>query len=335
MSTSLTLKNASESGFVCGCIEEARSACTGEPFYGEHGGKRYCVLHFPGKEKTVPFKEAFQAKLENKDFHFRGVWFPDEISFVGAELGGVVNFNGAQFNAEANFSGATFNALADFSGAGFNAEANFSGATFNAKANFYLAKFSERAYFSGAIFSAEANFYLAKFSSANFDRATFTAEANFFDATFNERAYFILARFSAEADFFGATFSAQAYFSSVTFGDYVRFGGSESKSVFTDKSSLDLQFARIEKADHISFHTLTLRPQWFVNVDARKFDFTNVRWNWRHINEDLEGLKFTSVDARYVVRSLRGEVTSARRSEPHALLGIRMRPSQISGIFSA
>ena len=26
------------------------------------------------------------------------------------------------------------------------------------------------------------------------------------------------------------------------------------------------------------FHTLSLRPHWFVNIDARKFDFTNVNW---------------------------------------------------------
>jgi len=56
-----------------------RSACAGEPFYKEHEGKRYCVLHFPGKEKSAGFKAAFQRKLENKDFDFGGVWFPDEL----------------------------------------------------------------------------------------------------------------------------------------------------------------------------------------------------------------------------------------------------------------
>jgi len=36
---------------------------------------------------------------------------------------------------------------------------------------------------------------------------------------------------------------------------------------------LNLQSAQIEKPERVSFHTLTLRPHWFVNVDSRKFVF--------------------------------------------------------------
>ena len=43
--------------FVCGCDEQFRSACKGLPFYAEHKGERYCVLHFPG-EKEDDFQEA-------------------------------------------------------------------------------------------------------------------------------------------------------------------------------------------------------------------------------------------------------------------------------------
>jgi hypothetical protein len=53
---------------------------------------------------------------------------------------------------------------------------------------------------------------------------------------------------------------------------------------------LDLQFARIEKPDHLSFHTLGLRPHWFVNVDARKFDFTNVKWHLS-TSQEIKDLK--------------------------------------------
>jgi hypothetical protein len=58
-----------------------RSACEGEPFYREHAGKRYCVLHFPSPAKTVKFLEVVRRKLANQDFDFRGVWFPSEALF--------------------------------------------------------------------------------------------------------------------------------------------------------------------------------------------------------------------------------------------------------------
>lgn len=214
-----------ESAFVCDCDEWVREACAGEPFYRELEDKRYCVLHFPGKEKSADFEQALQRKLENEDFDFSGVWFPDELSFENFEFGTEANFRDATFSAWANFYSATFSAEADFASATFSADANFRGATFSAEASF-----------SGA---------------------TFSAEANFMDATF-----------SAEPDFRSAAFL-----------DHVRFAGTEGRQVFTDASRLDLQFARIEKPDRVSFHTLSLRPNWFVNIDSRKFGFTNVNWD--------------------------------------------------------
>jgi len=47
-----------------------RLACKGEPYYRARGGKRYCVLHYPSKEKAVEFKSALRRKLEAKDFDF-------------------------------------------------------------------------------------------------------------------------------------------------------------------------------------------------------------------------------------------------------------------------
>jgi hypothetical protein len=71
----------------------------------------------------------------------------------------------------------------------------------------------------------------------------------------------------------------------------VKFAGKQINPVSAGTSSWDLQFARIEKPDHFSFHTLSLRPHWFVNVDARKFDFTNVNWDWRTISEEIDSLQ--------------------------------------------
>ncbi len=58
----------------------------------------------------------------------------------------------------------------------------------------------------------------------------------------------------------------------------MRFAGGEGKSGFSEQSSLTLAHAAIEKPERVSFHTLALRPYWFINVDAREFDFTNIEW---------------------------------------------------------
>jgi hypothetical protein len=70
---------------------------------------------------------------------------------------------------------------------------------------------------------------------------------------------------------------------------------------------LDLQFARIVKPERVSFHTLSLCPHWFVNIDARRFDFTNVDWKRLSLNEEISGL------ANYIIPS------------PHRLLAIARR----------
>jgi hypothetical protein len=354
----------SEAGpaFLCHCKSEAtdfdrnlmRSACVGERVDKEHEGKRYCVLHYPDKEKSAAFEKAFQKKLGNEDFNFNGVWFPDVPSFSEFDFSKDVNFGGATFSAYANFARATFSANADFSGATFSANADFGGSTFNEKAMAYFARatfsaaadflsatFSAAADFSSATFSAEVRFINATFragadfsfatfsegAKADFQSATFRAEAdtflptaNFYSATFRAAADFRFATFSkwakadfrsvtfgAEADFRSATFSTAANFNEATFADYVRFAGSKAQPIFTDTSQLDLQFARVKTPDRVSFHTANLRPHWFVNVDAREFNFTNVEWDWRTIEEEIKSLQSKSV------------------SSPHSLLDIACR----------
>jgi hypothetical protein len=111
--------------FICDCDEWYRSAFAGLPFYQEHEGKRYCVLHHPGKEKADDFRIVFEEKKAKGDFDFKGVWFPEEI-----------NFKKAYFHSEASFISATFEGLADFSLVTFTKVATFSDATFTKAANF-------------------------------------------------------------------------------------------------------------------------------------------------------------------------------------------------------
>lgn len=397
--------------FVCECDPEMRSACTEEPFYKEKG-KRYCILHFPGEEKAEQFSAAIKRKLTDKDFNFRGVWFPSgeifpsfnfstpayfsgatfsagadfrETTFgagadftkatftrTGATFGGKwADFTEATFSAGADFTRATFSAGADFSRATFSAEADFtkatfsesalfSGATFSAnvdfratfsadvyfrattfgagayfsegttfsaeadfcfatfaaEAEFSEATFTARADFSIATFSADANFRGATFTRADFRVATFSERALFKEATFNEEANFGGATFSAKADFSEATFSAKADFGQATFGDYVRFSGIGAGG-FLYHSTFDLQFATIKTSERVSFHSLTLRPCWFVNVDARKFEFSNVEWAKDSLSKGIDELARNSVSTPHRLLSIAYRRLAVNAEENH------------------
>ena len=226
MSTSLPPEFKEQSGFLCDCQVEMRPVCNRLPFYKEHEGKKYCVLHFPGKEKRTDFEEAFKSKRDNKDLDFRGVWFP-----------GKVLINDFEFK-----------------------DADFSDAVFSAGADFRSARFPGASFFK-AIFAADVSF----------DGSTFSPSADFQWATFSGNADFSHATFAGLVDFSNTTFSGRADFREVTLK-----ADDESGRI----SELKFEFARIERPDHVSFHTVTLRPQWFVNVDARKIDFNNVEWEY-------------------------------------------------------
>jgi hypothetical protein len=323
------------------CERFTWGACEGEPFYKEHEGKQYCVLHYPGKEKSAAFAVVLQKKLEAEDFNFRDVWFPEAVNFQNFEFSDYSDFSYATFSARANFIGATFSDDASFGFATFSDDASFSSATFSGEANFTYATFSGEAYFSSATFSAEANFIGATFNDkssfyettfsagayfspvifsndtsfmsatfrgetefqsatfnadAKFNCTTFSAEVFFHASTFSAYAEFASATFSGEAEFSSATFSAETKFSYAIFKDQIRFSGNNS---FRSRSSLNLEFLRVDKPDLVSFHTVTLRPHWFVNVDPRKFVFTDVDWNWRatSIKGEIKSLAEKSVSS--------------------------------------
>lgn len=62
------------------------------------------------------------------------------------------------------------------------------------------------------------------------------------------------------------------------FKDFVSFSGEHGSSRFGRYASLDFRDARFEIPSRVSFHSLTLRPHWFVNVDSREFEFIDVKW---------------------------------------------------------
>jgi uncharacterized protein YjbI with pentapeptide repeats len=189
--------------FVCEVNEDYRSACEKLPFYDEHEGERYCVLHFPEKGKETDFRKALETKLDRKDFNFRGIWFPGEA-----------NFSNTVFDAEADFSNATFLGKATFAGARFDRFVNFFGAEAFGVANFDTATFGESgAGFSRTVFRSRACFSKAVFNGAAvFEQVSFKQGASFGESCLNEAAWFPSARFRAGGNFLGATFREDVNF---------------------------------------------------------------------------------------------------------------------------
>ncbi len=154
-------------GFACYIKEDLdeitrkdwRKACEGLPFYAEHEGKQYCILHFPGEEKSKDFESAYEKKLRDQNCNFGGVYFPHGFNFR---------------------DGHTFTKEAHFEGARFAGEAHFDNATFTKKAIFRYAVFEEGANFRDTCFEEEADFF----------EATFEGAANFIKCVFPKGAFF-------------------------------------------------------------------------------------------------------------------------------------------------
>jgi hypothetical protein len=166
----------------CECPEEMRSACCSE-FYKESNGRRYCILHYPGEEKAEEFRLVLYEKIQDKDFNFCGVWFPDAFSlehvfdgpvyFTGAEFSEYADFDQAEFTESVSFVNAKFHGEVVFRQARFNL-AIFEGAQFDQMAIFDNAEFKGPAYFKGAKFDKAVAFQHAKFSApATFDKTQF------------------------------------------------------------------------------------------------------------------------------------------------------------------
>jgi uncharacterized protein YjbI with pentapeptide repeats len=321
--------------FVCEVDERHRSACEDLDFYGEYEGKRYCVFHFPGAEKKADaqFQEALQRKLDEQDFNFSGVYFPDffswstslggprpsqSVSFDGATFAKGVNFTFARFECPVSFMGGTFEDQADL-GAHFESTADFRRTTFKGYANFYKAEFIEQlgghydpldypgTTFSQAEFQAGASFTDVPFEGqADFSKAVFRGGVSFIRTVFHKEAFFSGTSFkedvsfdevkfkqlsnfieitaSRKADFREAIFEGPAYFDEATFNKanfsdaYFKEGASFWKLKTSPLSVLGLRATVVEKPERFSFHTTWLRPSWFVDVDAQRFDFSDVEW---------------------------------------------------------
>ena len=181
-------------------------------------------------------------------------------------------------------------------------------------------------------------------ASSHFCSATFSAAGDFRSAMFLE---------TSQVFFEKTRFCKIVYFNYSVFAGYVAFEGKKDEYVFLDKNGvlevekelneksenlkkelaergidfqipdnitenqaaiLDLQNARLEKPERISFHRVRLCPGWFVNIDSREMVFTDVSWD----NLDR---KFRNPNITAEIESL--EIREV--SDPNRLLEIACR----------
>jgi hypothetical protein len=322
-------------------------------------GRHYCLFHLPSKNKDIEkFNTIFYARLfnvyeqcakietefpDNEEkqkkakihrkikYDFRYVWFPSEITLYGRTFSSDANFRWATFSSTPNFNDAKFSSDADFRWATFSSHASFNSAKFSSDADFSQATFSSNTYFSWANFSSDANFGWATFSAeTNFDGAKFSDtkltsfyETNFeknisFDGTeFNNDVSFNSTIFGKDSDVFfrGTFFAKKAEFQYCKSESYIRF----EKLKQGDECSFDFQEGTFEKANRISFHTVRLQPNWFINIDSRKFVFTNCKW------ENFKGEPFKLREEIGNLKNRKIKESNVVFSNPYSLLTITCR----------
>lgn len=251
---------------------------------------------------------------------FAGATFNEGATFEGATFGKKADFTSVTFHKDANFCTARFEAIGDFRNSVFSQRADFSRttftigsfwpATFNSVASFYEARF-KRANFRVSEFKDNATFSYCSFGYAEFIDTSFFKTADFFmasfegpayftSATFNEGARFNMSTFNSEARFTSATLNGETDFSHSVLKSHVIFSGEYDRGGFGNDACCDFGHTQFESPNLVSFHSVTLRPQWFLNVDCRAFEFTDVRWigNLRRNFIDKVVRDLTDRDAR-------------------------------------
>lgn len=239
------------------------------------------------------FDDCVEAKLDRSDFNFDGVWFPAELSFdlEGREFASEVVFSNCTFNGEVSLRKCVFHQKAKFSNAEFKADVTVEFCEFREETDFSQSSFEGYTEFSGCDFKSAVSFgdctFVDEVSMAVefqhrtfFAAAVFRSDVEFSDSEFRGETAFWGARFESAADFTETKVFAEFGFSNATFRDAVRFGspGWHSYS-FGPKAELSFEHAQVDRPERISFHTVELKPSWFINVDSRRFVFTNVNWN--------------------------------------------------------
>jgi uncharacterized protein YjbI with pentapeptide repeats len=268
--------------------------------------------------KTFPSEVTFNNATFSGQADFRNKTFEHRATFKNAKFLENAIFNNSLFKKGVDFDSATFHKEALFNSTKFSEQADFSKAQFKNPAQFREAKFSHHTFFSGVEFNERVDFYNATFSkTVEFNNANFFPDVNFTAARFLEQAHFFSTTISKTVQFGAATFQdnvffnfakieseSKLFFQQAVFresvcsfyeadirGHIIFIGGTRRKTphspspleiedtgFFGIKSHLDLQNAYIEKPERIRFHSIRLVPSWFINTNAKNFNFTNCDW---------------------------------------------------------
>jgi uncharacterized protein YjbI with pentapeptide repeats len=285
----------SQDRFLCYCGEYPsqlkswiRRVCFDSPFYKDLNGNRYCIFHYPGEEKRELFEIALEERIKQERFHFEGVWFPSEISFHAVPFQSNASFAYSTFSSEVDFSYAEFYKSVSFDKAVFLGKASFSGSIFNEIARFDNVTFEQKVNFEWVKFDELCKFTEATFKEvAEFEKAKFNKDVDFSFAEFNKQATFRETEFSQKADFSETEFKENAIFRNALFKNYLYFSNENESYGF--KKNLDLEYTRTEQPEKIYFHSINIRPHWFINIDTRKFNFINTKW----VSRDFETFSIT------------------------------------------
>ena len=276
------MESSSAKNVDCQLWKKYRS-CVGQHVY-KLEGSRYCVLHFPNENKKDAFKKALHEKLEKKDFNFAGAFFPSGTAqFSGRAFSTVANFWEAVFKGDANFKKVTFEKQANFERVNFTGLADFSESEFKGNADLHRVTFAKGAGFTKTIFGGEADFRWTTFNG----ESGFEWDTNFRRVEFDEEVSFREARFCNNTTFREAKFRS-----------FVKFEGTDGNAtkhknrVFSFDQDLRTQFRgiKVEHPERFYFHTVKLRPSWFVKTpEIHKCVFTDVEWyGVNNPNENLD-----------------------------------------------
>mgnify|MGYP000698707561 CR=1 FL=1 len=233
-----------------------KEVCRDLPYYGSSGGKDYCVLHFPSKNKVVDFEAIYYERIHEENWDFRFVFFPNALYFPEKyELSKSGDFSFATFSDQVDFRQCFFKKRFNFFAAEFTEDANFGFVTFDESINFNGAKFNTQALFYGATFgeNTRPSFGHVTFTSASFDSAIFEADVRFEGSQFKESAEFTDTKFQKSVNFSHCEFPSEVTtkFQRTSFGRNADF--SYAKFFETDFSSASFGLLIPKYFDKVSF----------------------------------------------------------------------------------
>ena len=242
---------------------------------------------------------------------FAWTTFDGNVTFESSRFRGNAQFLCSTFTKKVSFSGAVFSAdkrhglPTNFYSAAFEDEADFSSVRFESKVEFSRARFCWRldpskrfaptSSFAFAHFAEEAIFENVSFgdktsleypASITFQKSTFEKLANFRESEFFLHGHFGQVTFKKTVDFRDTYVPASIGFYEASFESFARFSGRNKKRDSWAKKGLNFNSVYIEAPEKISFQSLALDPESFINTDVRRFDFTDIDWRIKNFAFD-------------------------------------------------